>query len=231
MTPEGILADHRLSDRPSMSWHMAKLGTTHYAYSVTWTPGTLIVAGDIGDFTLNHWQAMKTLPSTLDWLSDIHFTYMMEKSTAKQEYEPEKTAKFIIECANEDAIHSVQALRDDWREYRAIRREDPDYDDKPLPLAFHGSTPPDGWRTWHNIRSEVEPFGDPAMIFKPEGRWSIKKRMEERLVTPEAAADFCYAIGLDDYYGSYDYPHQCRLYFAAIKRWRDAVAAAMGVPA
>jgi len=231
MTPEEILADHRLSDRPSMSWHMAKPGTTHYAYSITWTPGTLVIAGDIGDFTLNHWQAMKTLPATLDWLDDIHFTYMMEKSTSKQEYEPEKTAQFIVQCANEYAIQSVQALRDDWREYRAIRREEPDYDDKPLPLAFHSSRPPDGWEIWHAIWSEVDGHGDPAAIFKPEGRWFLKQQLADRTSTPAEACDFCRAVGIDDYYGSYDYPHQCRLYFAAIKRWRDAVAATMGVPA
>lgn len=231
MNHNEMLAAHQLSGRPSMSWHMAKPGTSAYAYSVTWTPGTLIVAGDIGDLTVNHWHAMKTLPDTLEWLDGIDFQYMMEKSTTEKRYDEDKTRDYIIEAANEQAIESMKALREEWREYRRIRAEEPDYDEKPAPLAFFGGKrPPDGWELWHGIWHALGAYGDPNAIFTADRRADLKHEMADRLHDANDAGAFCYEIGLSDFYGAYEWPWHCRLIFAAILKWRSAVLTAQ-VPA
>jgi transposase-like protein len=93
--------------------------SSHMAYAVTWTPGTLVLSGDIDEFTVTHYHAMPTIEQTLDWLDGIHFDYLMGKSSAKKEYDADETLRTIIHFANEDAVPSLRALRDDMRAWRA----------------------------------------------------------------------------------------------------------------
>lgn len=148
--------NHEVTERQSISWHMAAryrtvrmhkqgaetLATVHtrasstYAYSVTWTPGTLVVAGDLGEFTVTHYHAMDTIKNTLGWLDGISFQYLMEKSTAKEVYDAEGTLADIVRMANEPAVemldgyrplHGIgqrtQGYRHDLQQYRRELRE------------------------------------------------------------------------------------------------------------
>ena len=123
--------NHEMTERQSISWHMAAryravkfrkegaqtlaevktLADSNYAFSVTWTPGSLAIAGDLGTFNVTHYQAMRTLESTLEWLDGIEFTYLMEKSSAKQEFSVEATLDYIVKAANEAAIEMLDGHR------------------------------------------------------------------------------------------------------------------------
>jgi len=132
------LEGHRVSERPSISWHLnatreewawAREGSrektvrkveryqSSYAYAVTWTPGTLTLSGDLGEWTLTHWYATPSVAAAIRWVQGGDFYYLMSKSSAKEEYDPVATAAFIIEMANENT-----SPRDLLREERRYRK-------------------------------------------------------------------------------------------------------------
>lgn len=120
------LACHKVTPRQSMSWHMAR---THddgsydsaYAYSVTWTPGTLVISGDLDEFVVTHYHAMKTIQDTVRWLNGISFDYLMGKSSAKKEYNSAETFRDIIDIANDEAIDVFRNSLRGEREFRAAK--------------------------------------------------------------------------------------------------------------
>jgi hypothetical protein len=119
-----LFDNHKASERRSISWHMNSVDAegrykSAYAYAVTWTPGTLCISGDIGEFTVTHYSAMRTIEGTLGWLDGIEFSYLMSKSTAQEVYDEDETFAEIIRMANEDALHSLKSLREDRGNHRA----------------------------------------------------------------------------------------------------------------
>lgn len=239
-------AEHTPSERRSISWHMAKrqrqedgreVASIFYAYSVTWTPGTLVVAGDIGDLTVNHWHAMKTVEDAMWWLNGIHFDYFMSKTTQKQEFDADATVLDIITFANESAIESLKAKRDEWRDYRRSLVDDPDpsgeHAPEPLKVRDGGIHPrkltrqwevPDGWRLWHRLQQEVADWLEPDSIFTIEGRSRIKGELLSAVQDANDAADLCSRIGLDDYYGAYLWTPRQRALFEAVMAWHAKVS-------
>lgn len=258
-------AGHRVSPRKSISWHMASRDEdgryqSNYAYSVTWTPGTLCIAGDLGEFTVTHYQAMKTIECTLSWLDNISFSYLMEKSTSKLEFDQDGTVEDIIRAANEGAVDCLKMMRKerqqfrsdcaqakvDWEKEREAWENEPRRErgalgappvlDDFLPddgglfklemgTRYDRPVAPDGWELWYALWKEVDSYGDPSAIFTPNGRYFIKRELEGRVGDPRDAADLCRRIGLDDYYGRYEYPHQCHVWAIAIQTWVDQVKA------
>lgn len=209
---------------------------SNYAYAVTWTPGTLVLSGDIGELTITHWHAMPTLLDTIDWLRAADHEYLMGKSSAKREYDQEETLAWIILSANEQAGDSMKALREEMQEYRRSLADDPDPEGlhRPAPLACRDNwagrawkseskrdryEAPDGWELWHALRQETCDWRDVNSIFTIAGRQAIKSELEKHLETAHEAADLCQKIGLDDYYGSERWPHQTYVQFAAIQHW------------
>ncbi|RVT96274.1 hypothetical protein EOD42_14270 [Rhodovarius crocodyli] len=296
--------NHEMTERQSISWHMASryravqfrqqgpqklakvktFADSNYAFSVTWTPGSLAIAGDLGTFNVTHYQAMRTLESTLKWLDGIEFSYLMEKSSAKREFSAEATTAFIIQAANEPALEMLDGhrprygigrrtsgYRQELQEYRrerapalmewrdearaAIRArlagEDvgiPNKDDflpePPQALAIprrerrfgdfdarkQGVTDlfevPDGWELWARLWQEFD-YNDAESIFTAAGRREIKEALERHLSDggPENAADLCYRLGMEDYYGTHEYPFSCRVHYQAIRAWVEKVKA------
>lgn len=290
---QGRFAEHTLTERQSISWHMAKheeqpdgrkVASSFYAYSVTWTPGTLVVAGDIGDLTVNHWHAMRTIEGTMDWLDGIDFDYFMGKSTQREQFDPDATVEDIARAANEPAIemlngynpgrhgfgrrsyghrHDLQRYRRerlaallDWdqdetewavlgrvQNWRAIypdqrpvladylpekpeqpritRVANPKYDRR-KPLADYDI--PDGWKRWAAIWHECLDYEDPNIVFTAEGRRRLKEEMRGKVDNERDAVDFAYSIGLDDYYGTYNWTHAQRALFEAVRAWHAKVS-------
>lgn len=222
---------------------------SNYAYAITWTPGTLVLSGDLGELTLTHWNAMPTIEATLNWLRGASFDYLMRKSDAKKEHDPEGTVAQILMMANEEAGDEMRIRRADMRDWwRNARDEiafhamhDPhvELDDllEPKParpviretkrfVFDHRKRTeqrwevPDGWNLWHSLWEEFGGHGDPSVIFTAAGRRALRRDMESRVSDGrEAAAGLCQAIGLDDFWGSERWPHQTFMQFAGIKHW------------
>lgn len=115
--------NHTASSRVSISWHVNSRTpdgkyNSNYAYAVTWTPGTLVISGDIGEFTVTHWNAMPTIEKTLEWLDRIEFDYLMGKSSAKKEFDRAETLRDIVGFANDEAVHTMKGTLKDERRYR-----------------------------------------------------------------------------------------------------------------
>jgi hypothetical protein len=66
-----------------------------YAYTLTWTPGQLVLTGDIGELTLTHYHAMPTFEKMLDWAKGSDFDYLLGKSDKRRKFDADKTAKQI----------------------------------------------------------------------------------------------------------------------------------------
>ena len=121
------LAQHQISTRPSISWHFAEYkdgaASSFYAFAITWTPGTLVLSGDLGECTVTHWNATRTLESAVRWMHGASFDYIMGKSDAKQEFSRDETLRQIVFMANDQARHTLKGLRDERRRYRRDKRD------------------------------------------------------------------------------------------------------------
>lgn len=96
-------ADHQITREPrARCWKVQKSGTWIYGFFITFSPGVLTLSGDVGELVITHYHAMPTLEAALQWLDGIEFSYLMGKSSAKQEYSPTASAKCAVAMANED---------------------------------------------------------------------------------------------------------------------------------
>ena len=94
------IARHEMRDRPSRSfWFSEPEKGSIYAFALTWTPGTMILSGDLGELVLTHYQAMPTLDSAVAWAAHADADYLLGKSNRKQVINREATIEGIIEGA------------------------------------------------------------------------------------------------------------------------------------
>jgi hypothetical protein len=98
-------------------------------YVVTWSePGLLTLGGDCGSLVLSHKSAMQDWVSAAQWIhrnADWH--YLLTKSDAKPEYDPQETAAAIFRNLVADAVIAMKGHRDNlrsWREERAAGGQD-----------------------------------------------------------------------------------------------------------
>lgn len=210
------LQSHMVRERISRSWTLHAVRPdgsydSNLAYSVTWTPGTIVLAGDIGELTITHYNAAATLEGAVTWLHGAGFDYLMSKSDAKEVFDKEATLAFIVEMANDEAIHSMRAEWGEMRRHRAGEVEEKKTADEagesftPEPYettlkitsrydgAIYGKrsgeiklhsklwTVPDGWERWFRIWAEIDGYDDADMIFTAKGRRELKDALESRL--------------------------------------------------
>lgn len=118
------LQHHHGRERISRAWTLGRLypdGTMegNESYTVTWTPGVLSLSGDLGDLTVTHYGAMGSLEGAVSWIGrNSDLGYLLSKSDAKEQYDPEHTLSYLREWASGDARPALVALRDQRREYR-----------------------------------------------------------------------------------------------------------------
>lgn len=121
-----IFKDHVTSDRPSRTFTFRhKSGSSNYAFSLMWTPGTMTLAGDLGEMTLTHYHAIRGLEESLRWASaDPH--YLLEKSDKTRSLDRARTFEDIRHYVNEDAVDYLKGHREalqEWRLDKPIRRD------------------------------------------------------------------------------------------------------------
>jgi len=240
---ENRFANHRLRNQPALSWHLNAVyadGSNCYNdyYCITWSPGLLVLSGDIDMFCVTHYSAMSSIEKSIQWLSGISFDYLMSKSTAKQVYDAEATLKEIIRTANEDAIDSRKRERIDQQSYRrrakwqtALSGDDDLLPEKPPTLTVKTRNRlgrvivPDGWEIWYKLFEHTFCRGDADSIFTKQGRDQIAYEVMCEIEDASKVAEFCSAVGLDDFYGCYTYPPECNVWYDAIQKWVELVKA------
>jgi hypothetical protein len=224
-------AGHKGAARVSKSWHFNTTNkdgsyNSAYAFAVTWTPGSVFLAGDLGELTITHYNAAKTLDGTISWIGGSDFDYLMGKSDAKEEFDPVATCDHIVYLANEEAYDSMRGELSDRRQHRvevaeAVEEGLPPPEPFVSTLKVDGGRPPDGWRLWHKLWEELAVYGDEDSIFTIVGRRYLKQELRQILHSEgaEGAAALCRELGVSDYYGSSNYTEHHVMQFAALKHW------------
>lgn len=245
-----VLANHQTADRPGRCFYFRdpKMGS-HFAHSLTWSPGTLTLAGDIGELTITHYHALRSLEGALSWAATSDHHYLLSKTSRRPSYDRDATVKEILRQANERAGEALKYQRSELRAWRAERPKREDFEptlagergwheesaawinDAPRSLAedFRKRTTghpsrigqwdvPDGWELWHQIHQSFGSF-DPTDVLKASERKSIRQELQNRLEDggAERAGELCSELGMDDYYGEYEWTFQDVLQVEAIR--------------
>jgi hypothetical protein len=61
--------DHKIIASESRSWYVGKPGTSNESFSITWSPGALVVYGQIGCLTLIY-SGFNSYAATRKWMND-----------------------------------------------------------------------------------------------------------------------------------------------------------------
>ncbi|MFP2872642.1 hypothetical protein ACLEIY_10385 [Acetobacter tropicalis] len=82
-------------------------GSSYYFFNMTWSRGKISISGDIGSMVLQCWPAMSSLESSVHWGHNADLDYLLGKSSAKEEYDGEATARELIRIANREVIEAI----------------------------------------------------------------------------------------------------------------------------
>ena len=94
-------ADHRLTKGPGHSWRMGRPKTGIYSFRVTWSPGVLVVSGDVGSAVYQLWPSFGTLWGAIDLVDQAGFDYLAGKSGVREEFDRDATVSSLIKYAYE----------------------------------------------------------------------------------------------------------------------------------
>lgn len=148
------LADHEATARRSRAFDFRKPGTSNYAYSLTWTAGSLALAGDCGELTITHYDALRELKDGLRWAAGSDYDYLLSKTSLRQTYDGDATAQEIVRTANAEALDAVKAYRDDVRDWRRSKPDFYQWHDNEMWLEDETSMP--AWEENRPERPKVE---------------------------------------------------------------------------
>lgn len=93
-------AKHAMRRERGCTWRCAKPGTNNCSFRVTWAPGMIAISGDLGSLIVEHYSFGDPW-SAAAWINGAGWDYFMEKTGVEKEFDPEGTAKHIIERAYE----------------------------------------------------------------------------------------------------------------------------------
>jgi hypothetical protein len=105
------IAGHIMKERQARSFDFRtpSLGS-FYAYSLTWTPGTVVLAGDLDELTITHWHALWTFKEGMAWLADSHWDYLLGKAKRNEVPDVEATVDFIVNWARDELSSGSPSL-------------------------------------------------------------------------------------------------------------------------
>lgn len=97
-----VVTGHVMCERPSRSFDFRTPGNgSIYAFALTWSPGTVSFAGDMGEMTVTHYNALWYFEPGMRWLADAHWEYLLGKTAVRKEVSAEATADYIVEIAQD----------------------------------------------------------------------------------------------------------------------------------
>ena len=107
-----VLSPHVCKARNARAFDFRTPGAgSAYAFSLTWTPGSLSLAGDCGELTICHYNALWSLEEGLRWAAGADLHYLLEKSRLKKRFDRDATVRDLVRMANIDAIDARKAFR------------------------------------------------------------------------------------------------------------------------
>ncbi len=86
--------------------------SSFYAFSLTWSPGVISVAGDIGELTITHGYDLGKFEDAIRWVANADYDYLMSKSGVQKVYDADATYEDLIADANRPVVECVMGHRD-----------------------------------------------------------------------------------------------------------------------
>lgn len=118
-------AGHAMSAGPVVTRRFRRTdGRSDNWFDVTWTPGSVVLSGDVGELSIVHHSALARYRDGMAWLArtGADHDYIMGKASPRErEFDREGTVRLIMEMANEDLGGVLRARRDDLHRYLADR--------------------------------------------------------------------------------------------------------------
>lgn len=78
-----------------------------YHFTLTWTPGQLVLTGDIGELTLTHYHALANFESGIHWALSSDFDYLLGKSDKRRQYDADDTLRQLKRSCYEEIVQDV----------------------------------------------------------------------------------------------------------------------------
>lgn len=158
-------ANHRIKKGPGLSWRMwdPKQGS-NYSFRVTWTPGHLIVTGDVGHADYCVCPSFWTLWGAIELAHRAGYDYLTGKTGAEKVYDEQLTIQDILQMADEHMKH------DDFSVWEAIVKEfgySSNYRNGAVQMQAARSMREDGLPehiAWNIAETSTR-------VYKPETRW------------------------------------------------------------
>lgn len=108
------LGEHVIKRISDWAWHVARPGTSNFSFYVSWVPGHLHLAGDIGNITTTHYSALSNLGDGISWMAGADFEYWASKTGSQKEYDPIATREYFEDLLNDFApgSHHHELVKD-----------------------------------------------------------------------------------------------------------------------
>lgn len=99
-------SQHRFRRGRGTSWILARPRTGIYSFRVTWTPGALIITGDVGDAIYRLWPSFADPWTAAEVVRGAEFDYLTSKSNFRTEFDQAASVRTLLEQADERQKHS-----------------------------------------------------------------------------------------------------------------------------
>lgn len=210
------IMDHHSYEQQTRSFHFRTPSAgSMYAFSLTWSPGSLMIAGDIGEMVITHYHALAgPAVSAFAWLKNSHPDYLLGKSNAKKVYDREATWE-TLKCYLDDEVRDIaKHYRDECYEARAASSHKHEW-------AFRSPSIENYSADFDYMRRLNEEFGwgHDSDLYTSSGRRGIREEIREFIMNhdhDEVARGLSNA-GFDDYYGSMKWDHSAIVQITAIQ--------------
>lgn len=195
------IIDHHIKERQCRSFHFStpsKGGI--YAFSLTWTPGSMVLAGDLGEMHLTHYHAMgDTAVKSFDWVATSHPDYLLGKSDAKKVYDRDATWETIKSYMDDEVRDIAKVYRDDCYAAKELCEHKHEW-------AFRSPKIEEFSSDFDYMRRLNNEFGwsREKDLFSSAGRRSIREEVRDYIMEHDhdEVGRGLYNAGFDEYYGS-----------------------------
>ncbi|MDR3485404.1 MAG: hypothetical protein P4M05_10925 [Bradyrhizobium sp.] len=161
---------------------------SHYAFTLTWTPGHLALVGDLGTLTLIHYHALRRFED-IGWALSSDHHYLMSKTDVREVYDAEETFTDLIRQLNAPVLEalngyrglgrSIPGMRQELQAYRREKRQSAQLYAEALRLAeSNGTAPPDADEFDVGEPPYTSDLGWERPLTRFSARWRIPEEWE-----------------------------------------------------
>ena len=202
---------------PTKTWRVAGTDKHSYWYNVTWTPGFVTISGDIGEMTVVHYHALNSMENAIGWVNGACFEYLMEKTGVEKKFDPEETVESLVYFADEDQKYWDREREKDLRECIEATKSSGNWYSRSYDYERELEKMENS-RLWKQLfdRYAYSYMFDYDPNYKRKDHQSVLiKEMRTDDITPQDV----YELGVDDFYGVYNYDEGCYWKYKALKTW------------